>query len=417
MSNLHKVGKVISSTLKGITPKYVDHSSVIVLNQKCIRNNVIDWSFAQHHDPEKKFSESKIVRVGDILINSTGQGTAGRCAFVKDLPADCVVVVDSHILIVRVDNFYTAGCLGYSLFSIENILQSFLGGSTGQGEFDKQRLFNIITGLPVSEKQKATYDILNCLDKKIELNNQINTELEAMAETIHDYWFVQFDFPDANGQPYKTSGGKMIYSKIIKRDIPEGWTVKKLSEITTLIKRGISPKYVETGGISVLNQKCVRDQRVSFNDSRRHGVVLKESDERLLRKLDVVINSTGVGTLGRVAFVKRLNEEKTTVDSHVSIVRFDHEQISAEYLAWAMLRFQPVIEAAAKGSTGQVELSKTFLENIDVIVPDDNLQKSFEKFTCPIIQDIASKEQEIETLVDLREWLLPMLMNGQVTVK
>lgn len=428
MSNFYYVRDLVSSTRKGITPKYTEESEVLVLNQKCIRNNSLDLSFSQYHNPEKKFSDDKKVRVGDILINSTGQGTAGRCVFVKSLPEGKTVITDSHILIVRVNDFYTAGCLEYSLFSIENLLQTFMDGSTGQGEFDKQRLFNILTGLPSKEKRKETYQLLNYLDQKIELNNRINAELEAMAKTLYDYWFVQFDFPtskeqaiamgkpELEGKPYKTAGGKMVYNPTLKREIPEGWKVKKLADVTSLIRRGISPKYTNEGGISVLNQKCIREQKISFEDARRHKTELDDKDERLLRQFDVVVNSTGVGTLGRVAFVKRLLEKKTTVDSHVSIVRAESELVSPQYLAWKLMRHQPVIESAANGSTGQVELSKSFLKDIDIIIPSDLIIKRFEEFVTPLVPELAARESGNEQLVQLRDWLLPMLMNGQVTV-
>ena len=270
--------------------------------------------------------------------------------------------------------------------------------------------------LPEVDEQKKIAAVLSALDAKIDCNNRINAELEAMAKTLYDYWFVQFDFPDANGKPYKSSGGKMVYNATLKREIPVGWRIDELGNISSLIRRGLSPSYVELGGIAVLNQKCIREHKISFLDARRHAIVLEAEDERLLHHFDVLINSTGVGTLGRVAFVKRLNEEKTTVDSHVTIVRANSKRIHLEYLAWTVLRFQTVIEAAANGSTGQVELNKAFLEELNIVVPDTALQKSFSAFVSPLVKVMAAKEKEVEHLTQLRDWLLPMLMNGQVTV-
>lgn len=270
---------------------------------------------------------------------------------------------------------------------------------------------------PKKEEQEKIADVLSVIEDKIELNNRINSELEAMAKTLYDYWFVQFDFPDANGKPYKASGGKMIYNHVLKREIPEDWKVNKLVEITSLIRRGISPKYTEESGIQVLNQKCIRNQKISFEDSRRHQAIMDDDDERLLKPFDVLVNSTGVGTLGRVAYVKRLAEKKTTVDSHVSIVRANPDKVCPRYLAWKLMRYQPVIEAAANGSTGQVELSKSFLEDLDVIIPSDSVAKKFSEFVEPIAISVAKRESENEQLISLRDWLLPMLMNGQVTVK
>ncbi|SDZ07047.1 type I restriction enzyme, S subunit [Nitrosomonas halophila] len=106
--------------------------------------------------------------------------------------------------------------------------------------------------LPEKDLQVAIASLLSSIDKKIELNNHINAELEAMAKTLYDYWFVQFDFPDANGKPNKTSGGKMVYNPALKREMPEGWDVKKLVDLASVIRRGISPIYTEEGGIPVL---------------------------------------------------------------------------------------------------------------------------------------------------------------------
>lgn len=270
---------------------------------------------------------------------------------------------------------------------------------------------------PPENVAKKIADVLLAIDNKIDLNNRINTELEAMAKTLYDYWFVQFDFPDANGKPYKSSGGKMVYNDTLKREIPQDWKVNKLVEITSLIRRGISPKYTEESGTQVLNQKCIRNQKVSFEDSRRHQAIMDDNDERLLKPFDVLVNSTGVGTLGRVAYVKRLAEKKTTVDSHVSIVRANPDKVCPRYLAWKLMRYQPVIEAAANGSTGQVELSKSFLEDLDVIIPSGSVAKKFSEFVEPIAISVAKRESENEQLISLRDWLLPMLMNGQVTVK
>ena len=283
---------------------------------------------------------------------------------------------------------------------------------------NKTDFSNIAVNVPKERKyQNLVVDLLSTIDKKIELNNHINAELEAMAKTLYDYWFVQFDFPDANGKPYKASGGKMVYNDTLKREVPQDWKVNKLVEITSLIRRGISPKYTEESGTQVLNQKCIRNQKISFEDSRRHQAIMDDNDERLLKPFDVLVNSTGVGTLGRVAYVKRLAEKKTTVDSHVSIVRANPDKVCPRYLAWKLMRYQPVIEAAANGSTGQVELSKSFLEDLDVIIPSGSVAKKFSEFVEPIAISVAKRESENEQLISLRDWLLPMLMNGQVTVK
>ncbi|PMG38600.1 hypothetical protein BCS96_08720 [Vibrio breoganii] len=302
-----------------------------------------------------------------------------------------------------------------SVFRYVDKLSARTGGQTG---VDLVSLNKYPVRVPCGlEEQQRLVAPLVYIDKKIDVNDSICDELEAMVRTLYDYWFVQFDFPSNEGKPYKSSGGQMVFDKSLNSEVPDGWQVEKLKNLTSVIRRGISPKYVEEGGIPVLNQKCIRNQKISFKDGRRHKVALNNNDERLLKPFDVVVNSTGVGTLGRVAYVKRLLEKETTVDSHVSIVRANRDLISSQYLAWYLMKYQPVIESAANGSTGQVELSKGFLENIDVIIPSESIVQDFIAFVEPIVSLLATREAENEQLISVRDWLLPMLMNGQVTVK
>ena len=303
----------------------------------------------------------------------------------------------------------------YVFTYIRTAIQNSATGSI-QDNINIEYLTSLKFKIPTKTYQDKIAAVLSALDTKIELNNRINTELEAMAKTLYDYWFVQFDFPDKNGKPYKSSGGKMVYNIVLKREIPEGWKVKKLRIIAPFIRRGITPKYVDEGGVCVLNQKCIRDQRISFEPSRKHGGNINEGDPRLLQYGDILVNSTGVGTLGRVAFVKRVEEQHTIVDTHVTIIRCNTEYVNLHYLAFSMLRRQSDIEKAAEGSTGQVELRQSFLEELDILLPDRNLQNDFDKFVSPIVKQEANKEIESQKLTQLRDWLLPMLINGQVRV-
>jgi type I restriction enzyme, S subunit len=343
----------------------------------------------------------------------------GSCARV---PESGIYLHNQRLGLITTDSKQILSNYVYHLFKTKTVREQIRLTSSGSKvkHTSPERIYDVRVPLPTVSEQQNIVDLLDAIETKIELNNRINAELEAMAKTLYDYWFVQFDFPDnspqGQGKPYKSSGGKMVYNSTLKREIPGGWEVKKLADVTSLIRRGISPKYTDEGGISVLNQKCVREHKISFEDARRHKIELDDGDERLLKPFDVVVNSTGVGTLGRVAYVKRLPEKKTTVDSHVSIVRAKPELLSPQYMAWKLMRHQPVIESAANGSTGQVELSKIFLEDIDVIIPSDSIVKRFEGFVTPLVPELAARESENEQLVQLRDWLLPMLMNGQVKV-
>lgn len=413
MTDLVSVRELITEHLKGITPKYVLSSDILVLNQKCIRNNRIDFSLAQFHDPNKKFSDQKVVKVGDILINSTGQGTAGRCAFVKFLPKDQVVLVDSHILIVRINDFYTAGCVEYSLFSIEQLLQTFMDGSTGQGEFDKQRLFNIYTGLPPENKRKNIFKLLNSIDDKIELNNRINTELEVMAKTLYDYWFVQFDFPDQNDKPYKCSGGKMVYNENLKREIPERWNGENILAVAELLGGGTpSKKKAEywNGDIPFFTPtdadsnifKITTDELITAE-----GV--KNCSSKLFEKGTVFITARGsVGKLMVAANDMAMNQSCYALKAM--------QDISYAYLYYLTMDLIHYLKVKSSGSVFNSIVSND-IRHTPLAIPPVDIVKEYSRRMESAFEKVLLNTKENQELTQLRDWLLPMLMNGQVTVK
>jgi type I restriction enzyme S subunit len=301
-------------------------------------------------------------------------------------------------------------------YFLKNLDLSVYNSGSAQPSLNRNFIYPIKIRVPNKKNQKLIGRILRNLDSKIELNNRINAELEAIAKLIYDYWFVQFDFPDANGKPYKSSGGKMVFNHELKREIPEGWEMKTLAEVSSLLVRGVSPKYVEEDGILVLNQKCIRNKSINFTFSRRHDHESKSASSKLLKVYDILVNSTGVGTLGRVALVKYLEEHLVTVDSHVSIVRIDERKANKLFAGYTLTQKQSEIEQLGEGSTGQTELSRENLGKLNILLPPDKLQLAFEGFLKPQLQKMANNDKENKQLTELRDWLLPMLMNGQVTV-
>ena len=397
-----KFKELIESSFKGITPKYVEKSSIIVLNQKCIRNNVINYSLAQYHSDDKAVPENKFLKVGDILINSTGQGTAGRCAFVKELPENKLVTIDSHILVIRMSDFYTAGFAGYHLYNIEKLLQTFMDGSTGQGEFDKQRLYNVFVRLPSENSRKSIYELLSEIDEKIALNNQINATLEQMAKTLYDYWFVQFDFPDDNGKPYKSSGGEMVYNETLKRDIPKGWEVITLGKITIchdskrvplssqqrLEKQGEYPYYGATGIFDFIDD------------------YIFDGDYVLMAEDGSVMDDKGNPILQRIY-------GKTWVNNHAHVL----EPISDYTCYLLMLLLKDVSVKKIKTGSIQMKINQENMNNIPLVSIPEDLKNKINNILLDLDKQLISiKKQNIE-LIKLRDWLLPMLMNGQVTVQ
>lgn len=301
----------------------------------------------------------------------------------------------------------------------------------------------------VKEQSQIAY-ILSALDDKIDLNRRINQTLEAMAQAIFKSWFVDFDPVKAKiaaieqGEDPLRAAMRAISGKTDAEldqmprehqdqlaataalfpdameeselgEIPKGWGIKKLGAVTDYLNRGISPKYLEDGGVLVLNQKCIRDFRVDESKGRRHDPSQRKIDGRTLEVGDVLVNSTGVGTLGRVAQVLHLSEP-TIVDSHVTVVRAGGE-INCSYLGCYINWMQPDIEAMGEGSTGQTELSRLKLAELSMLTPHKDVLKAFDALILPLKAQISAKERESAKLAELRDTLLPKLLSGELPVQ
>lgn len=278
-----------------------------------------------------------------------------------------------------------------------------------------------------SLERKRIGSVLASMDNLIANNRRINQALEAMARALFKAWFVDFEpvraklegrwqrgqsLPGLPAHLYDLFPGQLIESEL--GEVPGGWEVSALGEVCSYLNRGISPKYIDLGGVSVLNQKCIRDFSIDFSKARRHDMAQKKIDGRALELGDVLVNSTGVGTLGRVAQVRRL-AETTIVDSHVTVVR-SGSRINPMYLGCFMSMKQPEIEAMGEGSTGQTELSRTKLGELKILLPTDEVLNHFAKHTKTMSESIAANQEDSETLAQLRDTLLPKLISGELRV-
>lgn len=281
--------------------------------------------------------------------------------------------------------------------------------------------------IPPLAEQRAIAYILGTLDGKIELNRRMNETLEAMARALFKAWFVDFEpvraklegrwrrgqsLPGLPAHLYDLFPDRLVDSEL--GEIPEGWEVTTLRDVCSYINRGVTPKYVERGGVLVLNQKCIRDFTIDYSKGRLHNVAQKKINGRELEVGDILVNSTGVGTLGRIAQVLRL-PETTIVDSHVTVVRAG-PRINAMYLGGFMAMKQPVIETMGEGSTGQTELSGKKLGMLNILLPKSGVLSDFAKQTEAIFGKIAESQKDSETLTHFRDTLLPKLISGELRV-
>ena len=279
-------------------------------------------------------------------------------------------------------------------------------------------LNNLTITYPIIESvQQKIASVLSALDSKIELNNRINAELEAMAKTIYDYWFVQFDFPDKNGKPYKTSGGKMVWNEELKREIPEGWEVKELDSLLSVFTKGLTTSYLDKSNLINLNQKVNKGWNLDRQYFKFLDPEIEIPNEKYAHERDILINSLGQGTLGRIHYFCD-NVENIVVDQHLFILRVDESKITSSYL-FLILDSNPYkkqIDRQITGSTGMQMLNGSNLKSMQLLVPSIQILSQFENIIYPLFEKRVNSEKQNLKLAEIRDWLLPMLMNGQVKV-
>ena len=256
---------------------------------------------------------------------------------------------------------------------------------------------NLEITLPPLDEQNRIASILTSIDDKIDLNNRINHNLEEQAQALYKSWFVDFE-------PFK--GDKFVDSELGM--IPEGWYVAPLDSLCSIISRGFSPKYDEESNDFVLGQRCVRNNLIDISIARRH--IPKNLGERELKKWDILINSTGFGSLGRVAQIY-FTPNRLTFDSHLTLVR-SKEEFSKQYIGRNLLSRQDEIENLAVGSTGQTELPRERVKALPIIVPTHDIMSSFGE-KIKVLNELIQRNIEANVILQKeRDELLPRLMSG-----
>jgi len=279
-----------------------------------------------------------------------------------------------------------------------------------QGSQTKFLTMPILTNIVLNDidydEQVKISSVLSQIDKKIELNNKINAELEAMAKLIYDYWFVQFDFPDANGKPYKSSGGKMVYNETLKREIPDGWSDKELSEVAH-ITMGQSPNgdsYNDDGEGTVFYQGST-DFGWRFPSVRQYTT----EPGRLAKAGDVLLSVRApVGTLN-------IADENCCIGR--GLAALNSKESADSFLFYVMLYFKQIFDRRNASGTTFGSITKDDLFSLKLAYPELNVLRSYDEKVSSFNKTILNNHRQNNELQRLRDWLLPMLMNGQVTVK
>lgn len=379
---------------------------------------------------------NKMLSVGDIVVEKSGGSptqSTGRVAYISEpVVTSSDTVCSNFCTAFRVKDKWDSKYIYYYLRYIYDlgIFFNFEGKTSGIKNLDLERAYKSI---PIKyipkEKQQKIVKVLALLDKKIELNNKIISELEQMAKELYDYWFVQFDFPDANGRPYRSSGGKMVYNPTLKREIPEGWEASLIKNWIESEKGGDWGSDEESGNYS-LKVSCIRGADIngvngngSINAPLRF--INKNNTDKLLSNGDVIIEISGgspTQSTGRAALVTDAVIERF---SNPIICSNFCKALTLKYMTFRynfIYEWQRVYDSGAlfgfEGKTSGIKnfLYDAFIKSFNVATPPKYLREKFVAIIDPLNYKNHKLLNENKELATLRDWLLPMLMNGQVTV-
>lgn len=418
MSRYAQIGELIKSISK--THKF-DKEKLIFLNTSDVLEGKI---LVNHYSQvsELKGQAKKTIQNGDILYSEIRPKNK-RYAFVKNLKNPEDYVVSTKLMVLRnVSSKLNTDYLYHFLTSENSInyLQRKAEGRIGsfpQITFDILKNLNI--HLPDLPTQQKIASVLSALDDKIELNNRINAELEAMAKTLYDYWFVQFDFPNAEGKPYKASDGKMVYNEILKREIPEGWEVKTVGDYCRS-SGGFAFKsswWTDNGTPVVKIKDIQEDYTINLSDLAFVDISDKNIDDKFKAKPgDVLIAMTGA-TVGKYAIVP-YTEKPLYVNQRVGYFNLGIKpEKKLPFLINSLNQkyFRESVFTLASGAA-QPNISNEQINNIQLLLPSKEIIELYNKVFEPYYSKILLNQKQNQELSSLRDWLLPMLMNGQVKV-
>ena len=335
-----------------------------------------------------KESNIKLLNKGDVIISA--RGTVGVLAQIGKpmcFNQSCFGLRGKKELI---DNDFLYYVLKNYIHNLKKKSQGSVFDTINIKSFDLMEI-----DIPNYASQCNIASVLSVLDQKIELNNRINAELEAMAKTLYDYWFVQFDFPNEDGKPYKSSGGKMVYNSILKREIPEGWEDGKIEEVLDKVPHTIK----------ILNKDILRVGMYPVVDQGQEYICgFTNTKESVLE-----VNDAHVIFGDHTTIVKLVNFDYSRGADGTQILISKEERVP-NYLLYQMVNN---LDLTKYGYARHFK----FLKEAKIILPMANISNKYNQIVIPLYEKWRNNFLENINLSKLRDWLLPMLMNGQVTVK
>ena len=374
---------------KGIAPSYADEESettVRVLNQKCNRNFRITYSESRLHDlARKKVPAERFVRIDDILINSTGAGTAGRIAQICNLPCD--TIVDGHMIIIRANDKVSQKYLGYAMKAHQWEVLQLDEGSTGQTELNRERLLDeIMISYPTSfALQETIVKTLEGIDRKLLINEKVNDNLLGQMQALYRSWFVDF-------LPF---GGSK----------PRTWTETDIYSLANIIYGApFKSKQFNTDGVGtpIIRIRDLKDQQFATYTTEIHP------KGYLLQPGDIVVGMDG-------EFRPYIwGNDGAWLNQRVCV--FENKRPNGK--AFLYFTIKPLLYGIEQTqvATTVIHIGKKDFDAFEITLPDASTLDDFDALTTPMMRVIVSNCFENKRLAALRDILLPKLMSGEIDV-
>ena len=390
-----RLGDICSKIGSGATPRggkeaYSASGIPIIRSQ-----NVLDWSFSSNglaylNDEQARTLSNVEVHQGDILLNITGDSVARACI----VPSDVIPArVNQHVAILRPKEKAKATFILAWLQTNKDLLLKLASSGATRNALTKRMLEGLDINLPSIDIQNHIAALISLIQSKINLNIKLNGYLLEYLKTYAKTLYCEYE-NDKNAI------------------LPRNWRWAEIAEIAGMVCRGIAPKYSDVSDEVVLGQTCVRSNLILVENGRTHAP--RKKTEKWLKKYDLLINSTGVGSLGRTAQVW-FEPKKLVADSHITIVRTADPRY-ALYLGFWAFKHEKHIESLHTGSTGQTELPRDYVKTMRLVLPDDKTLNRFNKIAVPMVELIVANQRENKRLEEIRDRLLPKLMSGEIDV-
>ncbi len=417
-SDLYEMSSGISSS-----KEQAGHGSPFISFSTVFNNYFLPEELPDLMDTSLKEQEIFSVKKDDVFITRTSEtvdALAMSCVAVKDYPK---ATFSGFVKRLRPKTTGIVYSKYIAFFLRSKYFRKVLDCNTImtlRASFNEDMFSFLYLYLPDYEEQVRIGDLLYKMEMKIRTNNKINDNLEQQAKLLYDYWFTQFDFPDESGKPYRSSGGKMVWNEQLKIEIPFSWVCSKMENAIEAVRTGLNPRNNFKLGNG--NIKYITVKNLCLNGSLDFSgcdTIDEQARQIIHRRSDIQIDDilfASIAPLGRCYLIQE-NPTNWDINESVFSIRYNSSVLTAEYL-YMNLQSEAFVKRATACSTGSIfkGIRINSLMDSEIILPPQSVTKEFSKEIKPLFALQKELDRETHTLIQLRDWLLPVLMNGQATI-